>query len=384
MTLPFSRRSTPGSEPSWILGSDPRHPVLWDLSRTDTTGWTESLELERSALEELTHPDAIRYVPDSAGSRMAREALAAFQEPRDPSRWILTASSSEAYSLLFQLLCDPGARVATPRPGYPLVDELGRFHDISVASIPMRWNGSRWNLDLGWTQKRLREGVRALVLIQPANPTGWTLSPSERRAVLDLCIEHGIPLISDEVFEAWAGPDFESLATQNEVLCFTLGGLSKLLGLPHLKLGWIRVSGPQDLVEESVRRLEILNDALLSASTPVQCALPGLLSRCGEFQARIASRLEQNRQVWNTFRQNLPEGFQALDASSGWFGILQWFHSCPEDLVCTRLMEHGVKVLPGYLFDLPQPGFVVSMVSESSAFLHGTSVISSFLISLDT
>lgn len=384
MTSPFSRRSAPGSEPSWILGSDPRHCIQWDLSRTDTTGWAESLELERSALEALTHPDAIRYVPDSAGSKTAREALAAFQEPRDPSRWILTASSSEAYSLLFQLLCDPGSRVATPRPGYPLVDELGRFHDISVASIPMRWNGSRWNLDLGWTQKRLREGVRALVLVQPANPTGWTLSTSERKVVLDLCTKHGIPLISDEVFESWAGSDFESLATQNDVLCFTLGGLSKLLGLPHLKLGWIRVSGPQDLVIESVKRLEILNDALLSASTPIQCALPGLLSRRDQFQERIALRLEHNRKVWNTLRQELPEAFQTLDASSGWFGILQWSHSCSEDLVCTLLMERGVKVLPGYLFDLPRPGFVVSMISEPSAFLHGTSVISSLLISLDS
>lgn len=383
MTSPFSLRSTPGSEPSWSFGSDPRFPVLHDLSCTDTTGWPESRELERSALDALVHPDATRYVPDSAGSRSAREALAAIQEPRDSSRWILTASSSEAYSLLFQLLCDPGSRVATPRPGYPLVDELGRFQNVSVAPIPMRWTDCRWNLDLGWTQKRLQEGIRALVLIQPANPTGWTLSPVERRAVLDLCIKHGIPLISDEVFEAWANPGFESLATQNEVLCFTLGGLSKLVGLPHLKLGWIRVSGPQELVQEAVRRLETLNDALLSASTPVQCALPALLSKRELFQERIASRLERNRHAWKDFQQGLPEGFQALEATSGWFAILQWTLPVHEEAVCTRLLERGVKVLPGYLFDLPEAGLVVSLVSEPSSFLHGLCLMSSLLISLD-
>lgn len=328
-------------------------------------------------------PEAIHYVPDSAGSRSARETLASFQEPRDPDRWILTASSSEAYSLLFQLLCEPGSRVATPRPGYPLVDELGRFQMVSVAPIPMRWNAGRWNLDLGWTEKRLKEGVRALILIQPANPTGWTLSTVERRTVLDLCLHYGVPLVSDEVFEVWAGPGFESLASQNEVLCFTLGGLSKLLGLPHLKLGWIRVSGPSGVVQEAVRRLATLNDALLSASTPIQCALPALLSKRNLFQGRIASRLQANREAWKDFRRRLPEGFQALEADSGWFGILQWTLPLSEEEVCNRLLKAGVKVLPGYLFDLPEAGLVVSLITEPTSLLHSLCLISSLFISLD-
>lgn len=376
----FSSRSRVPSDPSFdaaIPGSGILAP--FDLACTDTTGWPGSEELERSVLRMLDHPDAIRYIPDSAGSLQARRALAESQEPSDPSRWILTASSSEAYSLLFQLLCDAGARVAVPRPGYPLVEELGRFQLVSVAPIPLRRQGSTWCLDLGWTEKRLREGVRALVLIQPANPTGWILSSAERRAVLDLCRRYQVPLISDEVFEAWADSSFESLATQNEVLCFTLGGLSKLLGFPHLKLGWIRITGPLEQVQEARKRLEVLNDALLSASTPVQCALPGLLRNSLLYQERIHRRLELNRTAWRAFQTRIPEGFEALDAQNGWFCTLQWKHPLSEEVLVRSAVDHGVRILSGYLFDLPDPGVVVSLVSEPSAFIHGLSVLSDLL-----
>lgn len=376
----FSRRSTIASAND---GGALHRDVPFDLSVTDTTGWQGCEELELEALRSLVHPAACRYVPDSAGSLEARRALASFQEPRDPSRWILTASSSEAYSLLFQLLCDPNTTVATPRPGYPLVDELGRFHDVSVSPIPLRRNGSTWNLDLGWTERRLREGVRALVLIQPANPTGWILSSKERRAVLDLCATYEVPLISDEVFEAWTDSTFESLATQNEVLCFTLGGLSKLLGLPHLKLGWIRLSGPDKLVVEARARLEVLNDALLSASTPVQHALPALLSKKEDFQGRIRERLERNRAAWKDFQGRIPGSYQALEANHGWFCLLQWKHPLEEGRIHQMLLDRGVNLLPGYLFDLPEGGLVASLITPPDVFLHALVVLSDLLISLE-
>lgn len=376
----FSRRSAIASANG---GGSLHHDVPFDLSVTDTTGWAGCEDLELSALQALVHPAAIRYVPDSVGSLDARRALASLQEPHDPSRWILTASSSEAYSLLFQLLCDPDTTVATPRPGYPLVDELGRFHDVSVSPIPLRRNGSTWSLDLGWTERRLRDGVRALVLIQPANPTGWILSPPERRAVLELCATYKVPLISDEVFEAWTDSSFESLATQNEVLCFTLGGLSKLLGLPHLKLGWIRLSGPEQLVLEARARLEVLNDALLSASTPIQQALPTLLSRKDEFQDRIRDRLDRNRASWRDFQGRIPDSYQALEANHGWFCLLQWKHPLEEARIHKMLLEKGVNLLPGYLFDLPEAGLVASLITPPSVFLHGLVVLSDLLISLE-
>lgn len=378
--LKFSRRSQAVAVSS-PLDAVPR--IHCDLSCTDTTGWEGFEDLERSALKLLDNPDAVRYVPDSKGSLPARIALGTFQEPSDPERWILTASSSEAYGLLFQLLCDPGDWVATPVPGYPLVDELGRFHDVSVRTIPLRRDGDRWHLDLGWTERRLREGARALVLIQPGNPTGWVLSPSERSRVLELCRTHGVPLISDEVFEAWGPQTFRSLADQDETLCFTLGGLSKLLGLPHLKLGWIRVSGPLQDLPEALHRLENLNDAVLSANTPVQCALPTLLERREPFQRKIRERLQANREAWNQTRGKVPAPFQVLEATSGWFGILCWSGPWTEQQVCSQLLAKGVKVQPGYLFDLPEAGLVVSMVCDPSALLHGLSVLVELLISLE-
>ena len=375
----YSKRSRPGAAPD--PSSAPR--CTHDLTITDTTGWEGSLPLELSALQALVSPEAIRYQPDSQGLASARKALAALQAPHDPSHWILTASSSEAYGILFQLLCDPGTRVATPRPGYPLVDELGRFHDVAVAPIPMRRESSLWQLDLGWTERRLKEGVRALVLIQPANPTGWVLSAQERDRVLELCRRYQVPLISDEVFEAWGSPGFQSLATQDEVLCFTLGGLSKLLGLPHLKLGWIRVSGPAVEVQEAVERLAILNDALLSASTPVQTALPWLLNHQGPFQERILARLQANRTIWKAFSHRVPEGVSVLGGESGWFGVLQWNKPWSESTVCQSLLEQGIKVAPGYLFDLPEAGFVVSLISPPEDVVHALVVVEDLFISLD-
>lgn len=375
----YSNRSRPGtaSDPAVV----PR--CAHDLTLTDTTGWEGFLPLELSALQALVSPEAVRYQPDSQGLASARQALAAHQAPHDPSHWILTASSSEAYGILFQLLCDPGTRVATPRPGYPLVDELGRFHDVAVAPIPMRRQSHLWQLDLGWTERRLKEGVRALVLIQPANPTGWVLSPQERVRVLELCRRYQVPLIADEVFEAWAPPGFESLATQDEVLCFTLGGLSKLLGLPHLKLGWIRVSGPAPEVQEAVGRLAILNDALLSASSPVQTALPWLLDHQGLYQDRILARLDANRKLWKAFCHRVPEGVTVLGGESGWFGVLQWNKPWSESAVCQSLLEQGIKVSPGYLFDLPEAGFVVSLISPPEDVVHGLAVLEDLFISLD-
>jgi len=375
----FSQRSRPGAPSNAPSESSCRH----DLTLTDTTGWDGCAALELAALQALVRPEAVRYQPDSCGLLSARQALAALQEPHDPSRWILTASSSEAYGILFQLLCDPGTKVATPRPGYPLVDELGRFHDVAVAPIPMRREGGTWKLDLGWTERRLKEGVRALVLIQPANPTGWVLSCEERARVLELCHRYQVPLISDEVFEAWGSKDFLSLAHQDQVLCFTLGGLSKLLGLPHLKLGWIRVSGPSQEVQEALRRLELLNDALLSASTPVQTALPELLHHRKAFQKRISDRLELNRSTWNDFAKRVPEGVRVLEADSGWFGVLQWSGPWSESVVCQALLDRGVRVSPGYLFDLPEAGFVVSLISVPGDLVHGLKVLDDLFISLD-
>ena len=353
-----------------------RGEILYDLTCTDPTGWDERADLERQALSFLSREDARRYQPQSAGLLSAREALCR-RFGGSPESWILCASTSEAYSILFQLLANPGDKIAVCRPSYPLLDDLARHGGLGLVDVPLRWLDSRWHLDLGWAERRLQDpSVRALVLIQPGNPTGWWLSAREREKVLALCRKYEKPLICDEVFsEDLHSSGFESLAGVDSCLVFVLGGLSKSLGLPHFKLGWIRASGPFAVLDAAIERLVRLNDSLLSASTPVQLALPGLLALQEPLHDPIKRRCLQNLEVV----QNLStESLELLGAGGGWTRILK-LRRHAEVEACLQLMREGVLVQPGFLFDLPGDNLVISLLSDQVSFSAGLSIIKSIL-----
>jgi hypothetical protein len=342
--------------------------VVHDLTCTDPTGWEERADLERLALSLLCQEEARRYQPDSQGLEQARQVLSDVYGGL-AEEWILCASTSEAYSILFQLLADPGQRVAICRPSYPLLEDLARHGGIGLVDVPLRWIGSRWCLDIGWLEKRLLDPkLVALVLIQPGNPTGWWLSPLERIKVLDLCRSHGKALIVDEVFayDLFA-EGFQSLHGEDSSLVFVLGGLSKSLGLPQLKLGWIHASGPYDELADALERLARLNDSLLSASTPVQAALKDLLSLQEALHAPIHHRCTTNLAK---LQKLSLEGLEVLPAGGGWSRILRLKRSNEEN-VCTRLLEIGVLVQPGYFYDLPDDHLVVSLLSDPVDFSAG-------------
>ena len=350
--------------------------ILYDLTRTDPTGWAVRADLERLALSYLSREVARRYDPQPTGLLSAREALSR-RYGGDPDHWVVCASTSEAYSILFQLLTDPGDRIAVCRPSYPLLDDLARHGGLGLVDVPLRWSHPRWHLDLGWVERRLGDpSVRLLVLIQPGNPTGWWLSPLERKRVLELCRKNGKALICDEVFaEDLHTPGFQSLQGEDSCLVFVLGGLSKSLGLPQFKLGWIRASGELSDLAGSMERLARLNDCLLSASTPVQTALSELLKLQEALHAPIKERCLGNL----TQLQNLPsEAVECLPAGGGWTRILK-LRTRNEEEVCLELLDQGVLVQPGFLYDLPGENLVISLLSDELSFLTGLSLIKSVL-----
>lgn len=376
-SIEFSRRSSnpAGLSSPLVLAMEENRrsgKILFDLACTDPTGWEERADIERKALSLLAGERGRHYDPQSTGLLSAREALSR-RFGGSPDHWILCASTSEAYSILFQLLANPGERLAVCRPSYPLLDDLARHGGLGLVGIPLHWIASRWQLDIGWVEKHLKDPtVRALVLIQPGNPTGWWLTPMERKKVLSLCRTHGKALICDEVFsEDLHNEGFLSLHNEDSALTFVLGGLSKSLGLPQLKLGWIHASGPQIQLENSLERLSRLNDSLLSASTVVQIALDELLSMGKLLHDPIQDRCMRNLQALSNFYDNR---FEVLPSGGGWSRILR-LKNGNELKTCWDLLSRGVLVQPGFLFDLPGENIVISILSEPNSFSAGLTTI---------
>lgn len=338
-------------------------PVL-DLTETNPT--RVGIEYPLGLLAPLADPDALRYEPAARGLASAREAVAADHARRgvtiDPSRVLLTASTSEAYAWLFKLLCDPGDAVLVPRPSYPLFSYLARLESVDVHAYALSYDG-QWHLTLDAVRDAVTPRTRAVVLVSPNNPTGSYLKRTEAGELLALCAERGIAVVSDEVFADYAfGPDprrVASLAADGPALAFSLGGLSKSCGLPQLKLAWIAVSGPETWRTAAQARLEVVADTYLSVSTPVQRAAPALLARREELQRPIAERVAANREA---LRRRLGPGSPAslLDAEGGWSAVLQVPATQSEEERVMRLLEeHGVLVHPGYFFDFPREAFLV-------------------------
>jgi hypothetical protein len=352
---------------------------LLDLTDSNPTRcglvWDETVL--RDALRAV---DAGRYDPHPRGIRAAREALATFLcregVDADPDRLVLTASTSEAYAFLFRLLADPGDAVLVPRPSYPLFDYLAGLSDVRTVGYPLRCGADGWRIDRDALRESGRTaGVRAAVAVSPNNPTGSCVDAAERQALLDLACERGLALVADEVF---AGYRFEETGTTSrlsgagEALTFGLGGLSKSAGLPQLKLSWILVSGPGDLVAAALARLDVIADTYLSVGTPVQQALPALLSRCGPIRAAILGRIRENRRA---IKAALTPGcgLRLLPADGGWVAAIASDRPREDEGWVLDLLERdGVLVHPGHFYDFDEEGrLVVSLLLSPEILAEG-------------
>jgi alanine-synthesizing transaminase len=328
----------------------------------------------------LADARAIRYAPTPFGDLEARAAVAAYHGGAvPPEHVVLTASTSEAYALLFKLLGNPGDRVLVPVPSYPLFDYLAGLENVETVPYPCTWEGDGWFVDFGALEERLDDRTRALLVVSPNNPTGAMLRQGEAERLLAICRDRGVALIADEVFAdhvlSEAPSRVRSLAGRDEALVFVLSGLSKICLLPQLKAAWIAASGPADLVDEALTRLEIVADTYLSVNTPVQLALPRLLALREVIRPALMARLATNRET--LIRALYGSAATALPIDGGWSAVMRVPRSPGEEERVLRLLElHGVRVHPGFFFDFATEAFlVVSLLAPEDNFARGAAIL---------
>ena len=331
-------------------------------------------------LTALGDPAALRYAPAPFGSADARAAVAREYARQgldvSPDRIVLTSSTSEAYSWLFKLLADAGDDVLVPRPSYPLFDHLTRLDLVAMRAYDLEYHGA-WSIDFASLERAMTPRTRALLVVAPNNPTGSFVSRGDMDRLAALCSARGIALVADEVFadyelEPGAAAAAGRVSERGDVLSFALGGLSKTVGLPQVKLGWIAVAGPDALVAAALDRLEVIGDAYLSVSTPVQVAAATLLSRGADVRRQIAERVEANYRTLQAAAANVPS-CAALRSDAGWYSVLRVpTLESEEDLVVSLLNAEGVLAHPGYFFDFDRESFlVVSLLPPRAVFEAG-------------
>jgi aspartate/methionine/tyrosine aminotransferase len=318
------------------------------------------------------------YHPEPLGQIDARAKIASWYARRAISvpaaQLALTASTSEAYSLLFKLLLNGGEEVLIPTPSYPLFEYLAQLEGVELRPYRLLYDGS-WHVDFESLERALTPATRAIVVVNPNNPTGSFLKEDEVVRLEEIALARGLPLIADEVFMDYAfapSPNrVASLIGRDRVLSFSLNGLSKSAGMPQMKLGWMAVNGPRSERDQALQRLELLLDTYLSVATPVQNALGALLHIGQGIRDEILDRLLLNRKTLDA----LPgaSGVHALHCEGGWSAAVRVPNIWPEESWIMRLLdEHSVVVQPGYFFDMPMDGcLLVSLLTEPAVFAEG-------------
>jgi alanine-synthesizing transaminase len=352
-------------------------PRLLDLTVANPT--TAGLPYDRETiLGALADPQALVYAPLPFGLEAATAIVAQEHEARGfavrPEQVMLTASTSEAYSFLFKLLCDPGDQLLAPAPSYPLFEHLARFESVELVPYPLRYDGA-WHLDVAELRARITPRTRGILLVSPNNPTGSYTKKSELHALAQL----GLPLVSDEVFAGYPlAPDRDrdrawSALENPDALVFALGGLSKAAALPQMKLAWTVVQGPAAERRAALARLELIADSFLSAGTPVQHALPALLEAGRLTEAAIRARTRENLATLDDRlgRPGCPLG--RLHVEGGWYATLRLPRTQSEAEWSLRFIEaDSVHVHPGHFFDFADEAYaVVSLLTPPEVFAEG-------------
>ena len=335
--------------------------ALFDLTASNPTtcGFVYPAEEIFSA---LSNSRSLEYSPESKGLRSAREAVATYYEGRpgfgicagsvDPERIILTAGTSEAYSHIFRLLCEPGDEILFPAPSYPLLEYLAGLNDVRLAPYPLFYDHG-WHIDFAALRAALTPRSRAVLVVHPNNPTGSFVMPKEAAELHSICAEHELAIVADEVFLDYAAESkpHSTFAFDGPALAFTLSGLSKISALPQMKLAWLVASGPQPLVQRAMERLEIINDTFLSAGTPVQLALPKLLGIREQMQRQLQNRIAANLAYLDA-ALTANKLISRLDRQGGWYAVLRVpAAGSDEDLAVALLGKHSVLVHPGRFFE---------------------------------
>ena len=368
---------------------------------------------EAAILRSLSAPQAIDYDPQPKGLRQAREAVAAYygDEPSrgghgvrahrdrgfDPEQLVLTTSTSEGYSYIFRLLCNPGDELLVPKPSYPLFEFLADLEDVKLVPYPLIYDHG-WQMDFPSLEKAVTPRTRGVVVVHPNNPTGSYVQTHELSLLNKFCRKHGLALIADEVFldyeldvetadpgcrierSSTAPPSstsstvrHPSFTANQDVLTFTLSGLSKISALPQMKVAWIAVSGPPAETAPALARLEVIADTYLSMNAPLQWATPALLNQRRGLQSQLLDRVHEN--LTELDRQLAQQKIcERLALEGGWYAVLRVpVTKSDEDLAVELLQEKSVLVHPGHFYDFPSDGYLVlSLITPTKEFGEGT------------
>jgi len=364
-----------------------------DLTASNPTrcGFTYPPEL----LEPLTDPRALDYDPDPKGSIEARQAVCCYYAESgaaiSPEQVLLTTSTSEAYGYLFKLLCDSESEILVPQPSYPLFDFLARAESVEVVPTLLFYDHG-WQLDLEGLRQRISEKTQAIVLVHPNNPTGHFTKLQEAVELASICREFGLALIVDEVFLDYVVEVTDSVIDHDSFALRTLGipvfivsGISKICGLPQMKVAWIVALGPGS--EEALARLEVLADTYLSMNAPVQRALPAWLGMRAKIQKQIRDRVRENLAILDSaLAQSSEDGLGSgqladrLRFEGGWYAVLRIPAVQADELTARELLELGVWLHPGYFFGMRESGWlVVSLLAPAAEFSRGVSLLMEYL-----
>jgi aspartate/methionine/tyrosine aminotransferase len=347
------------------------------LSNPTRAGFDYPVDL----LAPLGDAGGLRYAPSALGALDARRAVAADYARQgltvDPARIALTASTSDGYSLLFKLLADAGDEALVPRPSYPLFEHLTRLDLLVARHYDLDADGS-WSIDFHSLERQITPRTRLVLIVSPNNPTGSFVSAGDLDRLAAICAPRRIAIVADEVFfdyelEPGAAGRAGRAAARDDALTFSLGGLSKSVGLPQVKLGWIVAGGPDPLVTAALERLELVCDTYLGVSTPAQRAAPSLLERGAIVRAQIGTRIRANYRTLQAAVAGVPS-CRLRPSDGGWYAVLQVPSFEPEEDLVLRLLGDGVLTHPGYFFDFPRESFlIVSLLPPEASFADGVS-----------
>ncbi|MFZ0759759.1 MAG: pyridoxal phosphate-dependent aminotransferase [Candidatus Sulfotelmatobacter sp.] len=333
---------------------------------------------QRQILQSLGSPQALDYDPQPKGLPGARAAVAAYYQTQhrvnlDPERLILTTSTSEGYSFVLRLLCNPGDELLVPKPSYPLFEFLADLEDVKLVPYPLLYDHG-WQMDFPSLEKLVTKRTRGVVVVHPNNPTGSYLHNEEQKSLNRFCREHELALIADEVFLDYAhdGEKQQSFAANQEVLTFTLSGVSKISALPQMKVAWIASSGPAEEVEAALARLEVIADTYLSMNAPIQWAVPVLLEHRKNIQRQLLDRVLGNLAELDR-RLAAQKTCRRLHVEAGWYAVLRVpVTQTDEELAIDLLRRKSVLVHPGHFYDFPSDGYLVlSLITPENEFSEG-------------
>jgi alanine-synthesizing transaminase len=349
---------------------------LYDLTASNPTecGFDYDREVIVAALQ---NPGGLRYEPNPKGLESARLAVTEYYSARgsriSADDIVLTTSTSEAYSFVFRLLCNPGDELLIPAPSYPLFGFLADIQDVKLVRYPLVYDHG-WQIDFHSLQQAITSRTRGVIVVNPNNPTGHFVKENELAKLNEICAAREMALIADEVFLDFSFGEKKQLsfAGNDGALTFTMSGLSKIAGLPQMKMAWLVASGPEQRKSQALQRLEVIADTYLSPNAPVQLATPVFLEQRHGFQKQVMTRVRKN--LAELDRQLAGrKSCGRLEVEGGWYSVLRVpALNSDEELGVELLTERCVYVHPGHFFDFAGDGYlIVSLIAPVDVFAEG-------------